>query len=226
MDKIDIKFLLSLVEERPALWDKTSELYKDKIARDAAWREICVILDDEFDELEPKERQEFSKLVTKKWGCVRDSWMKCAKRQNEHKMSGSSRPYRHYLYHDHMRFLEKLIDFSTTQEDEESTEECKIEIKPTRVSTPHETRLFTSERKRKQDVKRESDAKIMNISDIPTDDYENNRHLSFFKSILPSLSSFSDDQTLEFQAGIISLLQQIKQKYTWIPSSTSTYPTE
>lgn len=38
-----------------------------------------------------------------------------------------------------------------------------------------------------------------------------NRHMSFFKSLLPSLELFDDDQTLEFQGGVIRLLQVIKR---------------
>jgi len=30
MEKIDIELLISLVEERPVIWDKTLDLYKDK----------------------------------------------------------------------------------------------------------------------------------------------------------------------------------------------------
>jgi len=29
-----------LVEARPALWDKTLDIYKDKTSKESAWREI------------------------------------------------------------------------------------------------------------------------------------------------------------------------------------------
>ncbi|CAH2004957.1 unnamed protein product [Acanthoscelides obtectus] len=38
------------------------------------------------------------------------------------------------------------------------------------------------------------------------------RNLSFFKGILPSLALLDDDQTLEFQSGVINLLQNIKHR--------------
>jgi len=58
------------------------------------------------------------------------------------------------------------------------------------------------------------DANILKFTDhqIQTPRNEENRHLSFFKGLLPSMSSLNEDQTLEFQAGVISLLQNIKKK--------------
>jgi len=63
------------------------------------------------------------------------------------------------------------------------------------------------QRKRKAEVNNELDAKMIKFIDhqINASKYDyDNYHLSFFKSLLPSLSLFNDDQTLEFQAGVIS----------------------
>lgn len=54
---IDQEVLINCVEIRPILWDKTLEIYKDKIAKAAAWREICVILKEDFQAMEQKERR-------------------------------------------------------------------------------------------------------------------------------------------------------------------------
>jgi hypothetical protein len=45
-----------------------------------------------------------------------------------------------------------------------------------------------------------------------------NRHLSFFKGIIPSLQNFNEKETLEFQMGILQLIANIKQRK---PSSFS-----
>lgn len=58
---IDREVLISTVEERPVLWDKFLDIYKDKSAKTAAWREICLILNENFEEMEQKERQIFGK---------------------------------------------------------------------------------------------------------------------------------------------------------------------
>lgn len=62
MDEISTELLIILVEERPAIWDKTLDSYKDKKLKESAWREICVTLKENFEELEQKQRQDFGKF--------------------------------------------------------------------------------------------------------------------------------------------------------------------
>lgn len=62
MENINTELLISLVEERPVIWDKTLNLYKDKKSKESAWKEICVALNKDFEELEQKQRQNFGKL--------------------------------------------------------------------------------------------------------------------------------------------------------------------
>lgn len=40
---------------------------------------------------------------------------------------------------------------------------------------------------------------------------EENRHISFFKGLLPSLEGFTDDEILQFQSGVIGLIQNLKK---------------
>lgn len=61
MDDINTDMLISLVEARPTLWDKTLDIYKDKTSKESAWREICTILNEDFPELDQKERRNFGK---------------------------------------------------------------------------------------------------------------------------------------------------------------------
>jgi hypothetical protein len=44
MEGIITELLITLVEERPAIWDKTLDCYKDKKLKESAWRGTCVIL--------------------------------------------------------------------------------------------------------------------------------------------------------------------------------------
>lgn len=56
---------------------------------------------------------------------------------------------------------------------------------------------------------------------------QDGRNLSFFKGILPSLALLDDDQILEFQSGVLNLLQNIKHRrvgqstYDWAHTQTS-----
>lgn len=58
---IDQEMLISLVEDRPVLWDKTLDIYRENTASVAGWREICVILMGDFEVME--QRQEFGKCL-------------------------------------------------------------------------------------------------------------------------------------------------------------------
>jgi hypothetical protein len=42
----DIELLISLVETRPVLWDKTDDMYvyKDRNERKNAWTKVCICL--------------------------------------------------------------------------------------------------------------------------------------------------------------------------------------
>jgi hypothetical protein len=44
-----------------------------------------------------------------------------------------------------------------------------------------------------------------------TDTSKPDRHLSFFQDILPSLQNLNDDQTIEFQLGVLNLNKNVKK---------------
>lgn len=63
MDNFDKETFISLVEERDVLWDKTLESYKDKRKTLQAWREICIIINDDFESLSDVEKNKYGKYV-------------------------------------------------------------------------------------------------------------------------------------------------------------------
>jgi len=48
--ELDIDLLISPVEARPVLWDKTDDIYKDRNER-KAWREVCICFQEDFEAL-------------------------------------------------------------------------------------------------------------------------------------------------------------------------------
>lgn len=60
---IDNEILISLIQERPVLWDKTLDIFKDRDATRNAWREVCLGIRSDFDVLEEKERNDFGKYI-------------------------------------------------------------------------------------------------------------------------------------------------------------------
>lgn len=60
---IDTEILISAVECRPILWDKSQDLYKDRNGTKNAWEEVCVELKSNFNSLQNNEKNEFGEFV-------------------------------------------------------------------------------------------------------------------------------------------------------------------
>lgn len=50
MCNVDTERVIVEVQCRPAIWDHSSELYKDRDAKSKAWLDICKILFENFDD--------------------------------------------------------------------------------------------------------------------------------------------------------------------------------
>lgn len=178
--------------------------------------------------------------MLKKWTQTRDSWMKATKKHKDQKASGASaKPSRLYIYHEQMSFLKKITNFSVAHE---STEDGDVHLRTESTDVTDEEGIAlgqdrttesnadatqresfpqpaskpgsSEQRKRQFPVRNVVDAKMMKFIDhqMNTPKEQEDRHTSFFKSISPTLSLLTDDQTLQFQAGVIKLLQDIKSK--------------
>nr|CAI5861144.1 unnamed protein product [Callosobruchus analis] len=55
--------MISLVQERPIIWDKTHEMYKHKNKTAEAWREICSILVEEYSDAYEDEQTQICKYL-------------------------------------------------------------------------------------------------------------------------------------------------------------------
>ncbi|KAL1488109.1 hypothetical protein ABEB36_015067 [Hypothenemus hampei] len=161
-----------------------------------------------------------------------DSWMKAIKKQKEQKKSGTcTKPSRLYVYHEQILFLKKVTDLAISHESTNNFNETEPEDVGAEVTTgsapsqqtdresnqPAFTPSSTSTKRRKSSFN-EVDVKMVrfidqqiNLSKISKEKDDENRHLTFFQSLLPSLSSFDEDETLEFQSGS-TLLQNMRPK--------------
>ena len=54
----DVDQLISLVEEKPVLWDKSLNDYKSRNLTASAWRDVCCQLHHDFESLTDKEKKE------------------------------------------------------------------------------------------------------------------------------------------------------------------------
>jgi hypothetical protein len=59
--EFDIEMLIriSLVEARPALWDKTDDIYRDRNETKKEWREVFIYLQDDFEALDVQKKRFF-----------------------------------------------------------------------------------------------------------------------------------------------------------------------
>jgi len=114
---IDIDRLILLVQERPLLWNKSLESYKNRNLTREAWNEICNIFHADFEFKSNTDKKAIGDAITKKWTNIRDSWARHLKKEKEQKTSGSgSYKSPKYIYHDQLLFLKAGI----THRDSES----------------------------------------------------------------------------------------------------------
>jgi hypothetical protein len=52
--EFDIELLISLVEARPVLWDKTDDIYKDRNETKTVCGEVCICLREDVEALDVK----------------------------------------------------------------------------------------------------------------------------------------------------------------------------
>ncbi|XP_046990474.1 allergen Cr-PI-like isoform X3 [Schistocerca americana] len=165
------------------------------------------------------------KLALKKWSQTRDSWMKSVKKRHEQKSSTfPARPSRLYLYHEQMLFLNKVIETSVSQDSyfpqestptnvtNEASKTAQYEKIYEYIPKPEIINNYTTQRKRKSDIKIESDVEMTFSDNQPCREHCGCRHMAFFNSLLPSLSLLDDNETLKFQSEVLSVLQNIKRK--------------
>lgn len=63
MTEIDNSELISLIEERPVLWDRTLDVYKDRLKTKEAWYDICNTLDHDYENKTDADRKQFCKYL-------------------------------------------------------------------------------------------------------------------------------------------------------------------
>ncbi|KAJ8705232.1 hypothetical protein PYW07_011059 [Mythimna separata] len=100
--KYNVIDLISYVRDRPCLWDKTIENYKDRMERRSAWEEIFNNLDEAYEELAPEEKRITGEMILHKWTNIRDTFLKSLKTR-------MGKPKKKYLLYDHLQFLTKVL---------------------------------------------------------------------------------------------------------------------
>lgn len=150
----------------------------------------------------------------KKWTNIRDAWRKT--------VTEDKRKLKPYIYHEQLKFLKKNLSYRSN--------DCSDGDAAKDNDSDAADSLASSGNKPDKRIKTQEDHAIQFV------DMKNNwedAHISFFKGLLPSLSKLDDDETLEFQAGVIRLLQEMRRRsrehsesfpYYSMPSSSYELP--
>ncbi|XP_047999196.1 uncharacterized protein LOC125236436 [Leguminivora glycinivorella] len=225
---IDNETLISLVEQSPVVWDRSNELYKNRVATQAAWRDIMIALDPTLETKDETTRQAFAKLIIQRWTYIRDTYHRSCKKIQDQKRSGSgSKITKPYLYSKQLRFLQKVIHPDqpiTVVKIESNNSESDVydnnldanetwETNSTGTHEPPSSSKSTPERAPNTHTNADlpSHTKMMKMDTYLNNEPQTmNRHLSFFNGILPALDELHEDEVLDFQIGVLHLLKKIR----------------
>ncbi|KAF9410077.1 hypothetical protein HW555_010739 [Spodoptera exigua] len=153
----------------------------DKTAKTAAWREICIILKEDFEEMDQKDRQLFGSSVMKRWTQLRDTWRKSLDENKETKKSGSGTKSKPYKYNQEMSFLKPIIKPGETYDNNPNTRDEAQRENADQQENQKEKHLESSSKKKRMDSGSVLDDKMMKLVDhqlntIGSDD----RNMNFF----------------------------------------------
>lgn len=144
----------------------------------------------------------------KKWVNVKDSWLRYNRKTNGNQKSVPGTKYsRKYVYNDALQFLKKNYSYFGEQDTSTSFPDKKPSQKTaTNETTVRECKTFAEQVKTSNTEpkkrRRKWNAERARLSE--------DRHLSFFRGILPSLIHLTEDEVLQFQVGVMSVLKGIK----------------
>lgn len=152
----------------------------------------------------------------KKWRSVRDNFFRYVKKLKENSSSGSgAKLFKKYHYYNQLQFLLKIAQNKTdsslemvpeeTERNKNTTSSSPSHAKEMSSLPPGPSRYVPASRKRSNQAIDDFEAQTLEAL------YEKeNRHLSFFKGILPSLDGFTELQTLTFQSKVINIITEMR----------------
>lgn len=152
----------------------------------------------------------------KKWRSVKDNFFRYVKKIKENSSSGSgAKQLKKYHYYNQLLFLMKVAQNKTdsslervseeTERNENTTSSSPFLTKEMSSLPPGPSRYVPASRKRSNQGIDDFEAQTLEALQE-----KENRHLSFFKGILPSLDGFTELQTLTFQSKVIKIITEMR----------------
>ncbi|KAI4455637.1 madf domain transcription factor [Holotrichia oblita] len=228
---VDVDRLISAVQSKPVLWDKTCEKYKDKFKTHDAWLDVCVEIHKDYDEFDVTKKMEFGKHILKKWTQVRDSYRKS---KTKAKSGAGASNAKAYIYASQLQFLDKIFEERKTEDTlSQNIDDNDGGVADVTVENDENPILLGSNLTRdaaaaaKPAAFKKPASKIRKMDAVEVEmiaalKETPNRHLSFFKGLLPSLEDFDEFDTLDFQMEVLKLVKTIRQRTHPLPCTSAT----
>lgn len=152
---------------------------------------------------------------------MRDSYRKSIVKTKSTKKSGSGvSKLKTYVYSSQLHFLDKIFQERDTEDtlsqnidnDEDvmvGTEEDPVEPVPRTSSGPAAAKPKSPFKKPAAKRRKLDSLELEMMSALREPP---NRHLSFFKGLLPSLEDFNESDTLDFQMEVLKIVKSIRQR--------------
>ncbi|KAI8441111.1 hypothetical protein MSG28_009371 [Choristoneura fumiferana] len=171
----DVDFIISLVEARPVLWDKTKEEYKNKILKTEAWKDVCQNIVPSFNEKDKKEKTKIGNEIVKKWTNVKDNFTKYMKKVELSKKSGAGAKYiKEYHLYKQLMFLYKnapnLTDSSIEEEETSTSDSNYYQAQATNYQSTYNS--STSSTNRRRETSPDLDQILSNSTDTQESEYD------------------------------------------------------
>nr|CAI5857445.1 unnamed protein product [Callosobruchus analis] len=229
--KIDTELLICTIQNKRCIWDASSEEYKNRDSKNNAFKEVAAVVVHDFDMLTEKEQNEAVLLVQKRWKTSRDAYVRDRAKLKKSKSGDAAKTIKKYIYFENLKFLDKTMDLNITESSltcdqdtctegniEESIIVSQSENDEEIDSTPKTSQTFTrKKRKKKESV---DDKLLQFLKD--SEDSDRDDHKAFLMSLLPTLRSFDESQTLMFRSEVLRIIMDLKKIQPYNKSSNAT----
>ncbi|KAL0901936.1 hypothetical protein ABMA27_007081 [Loxostege sticticalis] len=213
----DVPQLIVEVQNRPPLYDTSILEYHDRNLKKRLWREICRELysGTVWDGLKPNEQSKIEKEVQNRWNSLRGCFRRDIREKNS---SDGGKKKRKYIYFDSLLFL---LPFTEGTKDDSSVEEenddqaVKKEII---TEKPLEKRPKMKHIKKKEIDEGNTDIEETNQIWLPSievnkSDEKDDDDEAFFRSLLPTMKQFTQDQKLMLRIELMKTILNFKQTH-------------
>nr|CAH7761461.1 unnamed protein product [Callosobruchus chinensis] len=225
--KIDTELLICTIQNKRCIWDASSEEYKNRDSKNNAFKEVAAVVVHDFDMLTEKELNEAVLLLQKRWKTSRDAYVRDRAKLKKSKSGDAAKTIKKYIYFENLKFLDKTMDLNITESSltcdqdtctEDNIEESIIvsqsENDEEIDSTPKTSQTFTRKKEKRKNLWMTN---YYNSEDSDRDD-----HKAFLMSLLPTVRSFDESQTLMFRSEVLRIIMDLKKIQPYNKSSNAT----